>query len=98
MLLVHPQAGEKIADGERDDQADDRGDEGQQQTAREHRAVAADGEQVVQGKIAVAVRQGIIHHDDEGHHREERHPHEVGIRELSIVNLHHFGSPLTNAP
>jgi hypothetical protein len=33
VLLVHPQAGQKIADGERQHQADDRGDEGQQQAA-----------------------------------------------------------------
>ena len=45
--------------------------------------------QIVQRKMALAVRQGVVPHDEQRHHSKQCHPYKVRVRQLFIVNLHH---------
>ena len=88
LFTAHP-----VADGIAHEQADNGGDDGQLERADEHLAVAAHLYKVAQGKAAGGILESVNHHDDDGSHHENRHPHHVGHGEPGELILHPRSPP-----
>ena len=50
-------------------------------------ATAACGSQIFHGERAVAVGKGVVHHNEQRHHREQGHPYKVRIGQLLVTRL-----------
>ena len=87
-LLAH-EIGHRVAD----QQTDHRGDDGQLEGPEEHLRIAPHLHEVIQRKAAVGGGKGIGHHNDNGGHHEDRHPHLVGYGEPGELILHPRSPP-----